>query len=112
MENEQNTEQTLTIRRKSCNSSKLFGDMTSKEKKLAVVSSKSMTAMELKKLKEKKRDNSPKIQVSAVDLDKNANQKRGKTIVRSMDKSLNNSYISSRTPRTREINLKLFKKKK
>lgn len=82
--------------------------MTSKEKKLAVVNSKSMTAMELKKLKEKKRDNSPKIQISVVDLEKNVIQKRGKTIVRNMDKSMNNSFISSRTPRTIEIKLNLF----
>ena len=78
--------------------------MTSKEKKMAIVNSKSMTAMELKKLKEKKRDNSPKIQVSAVEIEKTVIQKRGKTIVRSMDKSLNNSFISSRTPCTKQEN--------
>ena len=86
--------------------------MTSKEKSLALVISKSMTAMELKKLKEKNREVSPKIQVSLVDIEKNAIQnKKGKTIVRSIDKSLNNSFISSRTPCKKTKKTAFFKKK-
>jgi len=60
--------------------------------------------MEMKKIKEKKEASPSKFQISVMDTDKNTtnlSKKQTKTVIMNknfLDKSLNNSFISSRTP--------------
>ena len=101
--NEKNleTEPNLNFRRKSCHGG-VFGLLTRKEKYITLSNCNCFTAMQMKK--EKQKVLKMKIQISITDTEKNsinfAKKNTKMTMIGSkiLDKSINNSFISSKTP--------------
>lgn len=93
----------LNIRRKSCHNEKLFGDVSHKEKFIPLSSqTNNVTAMQIKQQKNKEASDQ-KIQITINDETNPNNylKKKNNTLVvnnKINDRSLNGSFVSTRTP--------------